>query len=228
MKITAKKTDKPPSSSDLDAWRRIAADDGLHRLRPEDIVAVIQRIGPKGDQRLLDALMIYISDEMLRLLRRRISTRHRNNGNDVIESAHDKLILAVLNPNSADGKGLREAFKARVNFRADDAIVAELRENKRYIAYETTEEGATVEPPDSAAPDYIEQVAYVEHLLSKIPDPRKCLAFRLHMAGCPITSDKGTESVARTLGVSDKTARAWISEVQALLKKEIGDSNDDA
>jgi hypothetical protein len=39
------------------------------------------------------------------------------------------------------------------------------------------------------------------------------------MDGCPITSEKGTESIARTLGVSDKTARAWIAEVHALLKK---------
>jgi DNA-directed RNA polymerase specialized sigma24 family protein len=226
MKTSAKKTEEPPSYSDLDAWRRIAACDGLHRLRPEDVVAAIQRIGPKGDQRLLDTLMGHISDEMLRLLRRRISTRHRNNGNDAIESAHDKLIVAVLKPNSADGKGLREAFRVWVNFRADDAIVVELRESSRYTHYETNDEGETIEPPDGAAPDHVEQVAYVEHLLSKIPDPRKCLAFRLHMDGCPVTSEKGTESIARTLGVSDKTARAWIAEVQTLLKKELGDTND--
>jgi hypothetical protein len=219
MKSSAKKIEEPPSHSDLDAWRQIAAEDGLGRLRPEDIVAAIQRIGPKGDQRLLDTLMGHISDEMLRRLRRRISTGYRNNGNDAIESAHDTLIVAVLKPNSADGKGLREAFAARVNFRADDAIVAELRENSRYTHYETNEDGETVEPPDGAAPDHVEQVAYVEHLLSNIPDPRKCLAFRLHMDGCPITSEKGTESIARTLGVSDKTARAWIAEVHALLKK---------
>jgi DNA-directed RNA polymerase specialized sigma24 family protein len=225
MKSSAKKTEEPSSSSDLEGWRRIAAIDGLRRLRPEDVVAAIQRIGPKGDQRLLDTLMGHISDDILRLLRRRISTRHKNEGRDAIESAHAKLIVAVLKPDSADGKGLREAFKTYVNFRADDAIVAELRENRRTTHFETTEDGETVEPPDRLAPDHVEQVVYVEHLLSKIPDPRKCLAFRLHMDGCPITSDKGTESIARTLGVSDKTTRAWIAEVQALLKKEIGDSN---
>jgi hypothetical protein len=159
MKSTARETEEPPSYSDLDAWREIAAGDGLRRLRPEDIVAAIQRIGPKGDQRLLDTLMGHISDEMLRLLRRRISTSYRNHGNDAIESAHDKLIVAVLKPNSADGKGLREAFRARVNFRADDAIVAEIRENSRYTHYETTEDGETVEPPDRGAPDHVEQVA---------------------------------------------------------------------
>jgi len=133
MKSTARETEEPPSYSDLDAWREIAAGDGLRRLRPED--------------------------EMLRLLRQRISTSYRNHGNDAIESAHDKLIVAVLKPNSADGKGLREAFRARVNFRADDAIVAEIRENSRYTHYETTEDGETVEPPDRGAPDHVEQVA---------------------------------------------------------------------
>lgn len=225
MKTSAKKIEEPPSDTDLEAWRQIAAKDGLRRIPPEKIVAAIQRIGPSGDQRLLNALMGHISDEILRILRRRVSTQYRNKGNDIIERAHEQLIVAILKPHSADGKGMRVAFVARVRFRADDAIRAEMSNHKRYTHYETNEDGETVEPADGQAPDHVEQVAYVEHLLSKIPDPRRCLAFRLHMEGCPITSDKGPESIARTLGVSDKTARAWIDEVQTLLKK-LGVSND--
>jgi hypothetical protein len=184
MKSITKK-EEPPSLSNLDAWRQIAVDDGLGQLPPESIVAVIQQIGPQGDQRLLNQLMGYISDEILRLLRRRISTTHRNRGNDLIEHAHEKLITAVLKPTSADGKALLVAFKARVNFRADDAIVAESRHRERYTHYKTTPDGEMVEPPDGQAPNHLEQIACVEHLLSKISDPRKCLAFRLHMEQCP-------------------------------------------
>ncbi len=218
MKTSIKKTEEPPPNSDLDAWRHLTAAGGLHRLRHEDIVAAIQHIGPKGDQKLLNTLMGHISDQILRILRRSVSTKHKNEGNDIIERAHGQLIVAVLKPMSADGQGLRIAFNARVRFRADDAIVAEIREAERYTSYETDADGGMVEPPADAPSDYAEQVSYVEHLLSKIPDPRKCLAFRLHMDGCPIAPGKGKESIARTLGVSAKTAGEWIAEVQALLK----------
>ncbi|ODR99369.1 hypothetical protein AUC68_05200 [Methyloceanibacter methanicus] len=225
MNTTTKKIEEPPSDTDLDAWRQIAAEDGLRRIPPEEIVAAIQRIGPNGDQQLLNALMGYISDKILRTLRRRVSTQHHNGGRDIIERAHEQLIVAILKPNSPNGKGLRVAFRAWVGFRGDDSIRAEMRERKRYTHYKTNEDGETVEPPDRQAPDHVEQVTYVEHLLSKIPDPRKCLAFRLHMEGCPVTSNKGPESISKTLGVSEKTARAWIEEVQTLLKN-LGVSND--
>ena len=225
MKNSIMELESSPSESDLDVWRSIAAENGLRQRAAEDVVTAIQRIGPKGDQKLLNALMGHISDEILRLLRRRVSTRHKNLGNDIIERAHEQLIVAVLKPNSADGKGLRVAFRARVHFRADDAIKAAILENSRYTDYETNEDGQTIDPPDCAPPDNVEQVAYVEHLLSKIPDFRKCLAFQLHMEGCPITSDRGTESIAKALGVSAKTAGEWIKEVQALLKR-LGVSDD--
>lgn len=220
MKAGNKRAEDPPKEFDPDEWRTIAARDGLGRIRPEDVVAAIQRIGPKGDQKLLNVLMEHISDVITRLLRRRINISHRNEGRDIIDYAHDKLISAVLKPKSADGVGLRSKFVKWVYYRADDAIVAEMRDRTRYTSYEINEAGDTVEPKDyGAAPNYVEQVAYVEHLLSKIPDPRKCLAFRLHMDGCPIGGSKGTESIARTLGVSEKTAGEWIEEVQSLLKK---------
>src|SRR5438309_2323069 len=56
----------------------------------------------------------------------------------------------------------------------------------------------------------------VENILARIADPKKRLAFRLHMDGVPAKSKK-TESIAKALGVSDKTVREWISEVTALL-----------
>jgi hypothetical protein len=220
MKTGNKRAEDPPQGFDPDAWRAIAAEDGLGRIRPEDIVAAIQRIGPKGDQKLLRVLMLHISDEITKRLRKRIGAHHRNDGNDIIGRAHEKLISAVLKPNSADGKGLRKKFGLYVRYRADDAIVEEMRERTRYTSYEINEAGDTVEPrDDSAAPDHVEQVAYVENLLSKITDPRKCLAFRLHMDGCPLGGSKGTASIARALDIDEKTAGEWIEEVQDFLKK---------
>jgi hypothetical protein len=43
MKTTAKKSEEPPSDTDLDAWRRIAAEDGLRHMLLEKIVVAIQR-----------------------------------------------------------------------------------------------------------------------------------------------------------------------------------------
>ena len=53
MKTGAKTSEEPPSPSDLEGWRGAVASGRLRRLRPEDIVAAIQYIGPNGDQRLL-------------------------------------------------------------------------------------------------------------------------------------------------------------------------------
>ena len=49
MKTGAKTPEEPPSPSDLEGWRRVTAANGLRRLRPEDIVAAIQHIGPNGE-----------------------------------------------------------------------------------------------------------------------------------------------------------------------------------
>ena len=44
---------------------------------------------------------------MTGILRNRIGVHHRNEGEDLIDEARDRLIQAMLNPKSADGKGLR-------------------------------------------------------------------------------------------------------------------------
>ena len=219
MKGTAKKKNKAPPLTDLEEWRRAATEKRLRQFRLEDIVAAIQQIGPNGDQRLMNDLMGHVSDAMLEILRSYVSKSHRNEGRDIIESAHGKLILAVLNRDSADGKGLTVAFAARVRFRADDALVVELRELERYQSYEDNYDGGIIDPAHGTPPDSVDQLVHVEHLLSKIHDPRKYLAFRLYMDGCPISPGKGTTSIAEALGVSAKTAGVWVAEIQAFLKR---------
>lgn len=210
----------PSSASFLETIRRAASTGGLGRIRPEAIVAIIQRLDPRSEANLLRELVLYISDLILRLLRRRIGTQHRNEGRDMIEAAHGKLIGAVLTPGSADGAGMTKAFVKRVHFRADDEIVAERKERTRFQPPAVDEEGQEVDPEDiRIPPDYAEQNAYVEELLSKIEDERKRKAFRLHMEGVPAAPGKGTTSISRELGISAKTAGDWIREVQDLLIK---------
>jgi hypothetical protein len=74
MKGNAKKNEEPPALSDLQGWRQAGTKDRLGRFPPEDVVAQIQQIGPNGDQRLLNALMGHVSDEMLRILRRHVGS----------------------------------------------------------------------------------------------------------------------------------------------------------
>ncbi len=234
MKTGAKKTEESPSPSDLQGWKDVAAADGLSRLRPEDIMAALQRIGPNGDQRLLAALVTHISDQILRLIKRLVGKNNRNDGEDIIWRAHHQLIVGALTPNSETGQGLCKNFRKWVEYRVADAIRAERRYANRNQPYQTKtavdEDGAetteTVEPADNKPADYVEQAAHVERLLSKISDPRKREAFRLHMDGCPLAPGKGTTSIAQELGISAKTAGEWIAEVQALLKTEIGVSDE--
>jgi DNA-directed RNA polymerase specialized sigma24 family protein len=64
----------------------------------------------------------------------------------------------------------------------------------------------------------LEEHIDVERVLARIPDDRKRLAFRLYMDGWPFKS-KRTPSIAKALGISDKTAEAWIAEVIELLQQ---------
>lgn len=230
MKTGAKTPEEPPSPSDLEGWRSVVAANDLHRLRPKDIVAAIQHIGPNGDQRLLAALITHVSEQLLRIIKRLVGKNHRNEGEDIIWRAHHQLIEAVLKPNSKDGQALCKSFRKCVEFRVADAIRAERKYAHRNQPFKTqlgvADDGEdmleTIEPADEGT----EQVAEVQQLLNRIPDPRKRAAFRLHMDGCPLAPGIGTTSIAEQLGISAKTAGEWIAETKALLKIEIGAAHD--
>lgn len=191
----------------------------LGSIPVEAVVAAVQTMGPHGEKRIINGLMEHISDELTRLLRRRIGRNHPNEGFDMIERAHDQMINAVLKPNSADGAGLREAFEARVSFRASDAISHGRKNAQRYPHAEDFAILPEPETPDGFSP---EEITHVEGVLSRIIDPKKRLAFRLHMDGVPKESKKGN-SIERALGISAKTAGDWIEEIQKQLKQIVGD-----
>jgi hypothetical protein len=59
----------------------------------------------------------------------------------------------------------------------------------------------------------------VDRILGCVPDYRKRLAFRLFMNDVPYQSKKkDVTSIAGALGVSERTARDWIKEVQEVLE----------
>jgi hypothetical protein len=226
MKTGAKTPEEPPSPFDLEGWRSVAAGGRLRLLRPEDIVAAIQHIGPNGDQRVLADLITYVSGELLRIIKRLVGKNQRNEGEDIIWRAHHQLIVAVLKPGSKDGQALCKTFRTCVEFRVADAIRAERKYALRNQPHKTqpsvTDHGdeviETIEPPDEGS----EQVVDVQRLLNRITDPRKREAFRLHMDGCPLGPGIGTTSIAEQLGISAKTAGEWVAEIKAFLMIEIG------
>ncbi len=222
----------PPKPADLSGWRAAISDGRLAQCRLEDIVAAIQTfgLGPVTDKAVINALAKHLSDSMMRLLRARVGRNHRNGGLDIIESVHAKLWDAILKPDSADGKGLRIAFYARLNFRLKDAIAAE--ERGHWVNEDETpdtrpdprgaESLGTFEPAGSNQVQMLDEKLDVDSALEVITDSRKRLAFRLFMDGLPFKSTR-SRSIADTLGISEKTARTWIAEAQELLKQTMGD-----
>ena len=67
-----------------------------------------------------------------------------------------------------------------------------------------------------------EQIDVDRFLEENIKDDQKRLAFRLFMDGLPFKSKK-YDSIAKALGIDEKTARLWIEEIQKQLKNKIGD-----
>jgi hypothetical protein len=84
----------------------------------------------------------------------------------------------------------------------------------------TVEEATAVtRPRDPALLDGVratDEHIDVERALANIKDFRKRLAFRLYMDDVPFKS-KRSDSIAKAVGVSSKTAEAWIKEVRELL-----------
>jgi uncharacterized protein YdaT len=280
---------KAPKPTDLEGWRQAISQGLLATFRLEDIVAAIQDLGPLADSNIRNPLARHLSNAMTRLLRRLVGLNHPNQGEDIIYRVHGQLFEALLKSNSADGKGLRKAFTARVSFRVKDAIAAEYQHSRipteakiKNAAkghdneeIEEVEEvvaereptatasdstvGGTVTPlnpsrdlsllsgssghdsaddadesdwSDGATPRNsnrdlslldgvrdLDQRIDIERLMQAVPDPRKRLAFYLYMDDVPYGSTRGY-SIARALGVSAKTAKEWVEEVQDILQSD--------
>lgn len=94
------------------------AANGIFRL--ESVVAAFQDLNGH-DVEVLNALAKHLSDSLLRILRKYVGSHHPNKGKDIILRAHGVIFEALLRPESADGRNLREAFVPRVLFRLKGA-----------------------------------------------------------------------------------------------------------
>jgi hypothetical protein len=75
-----------------------------------------------------------------------------------------------------------------------------------------------VDPAHLAEMPQLEEQMDVERVLANITDDRKRQAFRLYMDGYPFGSTR-TPSIAWAVGISTKTAEAWIAELIELLQQ---------
>jgi RNA polymerase sigma factor (sigma-70 family) len=215
----------PPRSTDLEGWRRVISEGRLSTVAMEAVVAAIQDLGPNADKQVINPLVLHTSETILRILRGHVGTNHRNRGEDIVEEAHGHLVEAIFRRDSADGKGLREAFVPRIRFRAADAIRADKEMRRRECSVEHIDQVSDAKHAnDTSVQQELDEKLYVDQVLSHVTDERKRLAFRLHMDGIPLDS-KRTDSIAKALGVSSKTAGQWIEEVQAQLKPIVGEQS---
>src|SRR5690242_10520992 len=140
-----------PSPTARGEWRTAIDQGRLSEFRTEDVVAAVQAMLRDNDQSLLNALIGYVSETLMRMLSKRVSKNHRNQGKDIIEQAHDTIIRAVLRPDSADGKALKKTFAKCVSFRLADAIRHDQVDSEREHAYDLDKAGDPIEPVDKSS-----------------------------------------------------------------------------
>jgi hypothetical protein len=110
-----------------------------------------------------------------------------------------------------------------------DALAREAKSRTQSLLEDPNGNVSTIDASNMDAPDgQIDpfstgyQEVEVNDVLELIPDHRKRLAFRLFMDGIPCKSRRG-ESIERAVGLSERTVREWIREVQEILKQHMGD-----
>lgn len=228
----AKKTEasRAPRSTDLEGWRLAIIEARLPDFRLESLVAAMQDLGPGADAEVLRELAKHLSDALMGIIYKYVSPGRGNLGIEFIEDTHSEIFTAILQPESADGKAMRDAFAPRVRFRIKDAIRDEARHARIRTdlkmaappsAKDAESDDAPPQPQLELLPvdpsDWLEEWFTIKHLLEQtVADDRKRLAFHLHMEGVPYNSTK-EPSMSSALGISDKTARQWVKEVRELL-----------
>lgn len=212
-----RETNSPPASNDSEGWWHSVHEGHYAHYHLEEIVAAIQDLGPSADRAVLNTLSQHLSQSLERILRRLVGYNHPNRGRDIIEAAHGRVIEAVLQPTSADGKALRVAFIARVALRVRSAIASEMRASgyNNLARYKVGASPNLSKQYDSTKK--LDEALDVESFLQYVPDSRKRRAFRLVMANVPIHSNKSA-SIVKSIGISETTARTWIKEVREILR----------
>ena len=208
-----------PEAADDAGWAAASAAGELRDCPPGLLVGALRALVAEGDARLVETLTIHLSDRVTRRLRKLIGADHVNRGEDIIAEAHAEIMEAVFDPDSTDGPELVEHFWARIRNRGIDAARVEGRYTRRHLPLKTDEDCELIVPRGHRV-DGGAGSADVSHLISRIADPKKRLAFRLYLEGMRVR--KGDPCVASVCGCDPKTAAKWIAEARAILAAEIG------
>jgi hypothetical protein len=104
--------EEPPKSTDLDGWRKAIAANRLSVFRLEALAAAFQDLGGL-DADVRNALAKHLSDAITHMLRKLVGFNHPNEGWDIILRTHESIFAGLLNPQSADGRGLRARSSGR-------------------------------------------------------------------------------------------------------------------
>lgn len=217
-------TEGAPPPDDLQGWAKIVATTGaLGRLRREDVIKAARSAAVQSDTRLFNGIMAFLSEVFLHDAGRQISRGWKNGGMECAERVHHHLMTSVLDPNSADGKQMEKKYWPVLRTRTIDAVREE-RSKQAAISDSIPLEDAEEVLTGTDALELAEHRAEVERIIRTEPDERKRLAIRLHLMGVPYKAGKGTTSIDRILGVSDKTAALWVAEMLVLIKSKVGES----
>ncbi len=207
-----------PEAADEAGWAAAVSAEQLGECPPGILVGALRALFLRDDRRLVQTMTLHVSDRVTRRLRKLISTQHANGGEDIIAEAHGVLMGAIFEPASTDGPEMVDNFWPRVRNRGIDAARVEGRHARRHLPLRTDEDGELVLPRGHRIDGGAGSVE-VSHLLSRIEDPRKRLAFRLFMDGMRVR--KGDVCIASVLGCDSKTAAKWIAQAREILAAEI-------
>ncbi len=206
---------------DRPLWQDLVKTGRLGERRPKEIVAACRRLDPDKDERLLGQLVGHISVVATRYLAKRISANRPNGGKDALENVRTGMLMAILDPNAADGVGYETAFYPKLTQRLIDELRREDKQRERYEPFATDEEGEEIEPADRTHLNP-EEAAIMFEAIQSLPDEKR-KAFLLRRAGFEYFSeDPQVPTIASMMKRSDKTVRKWVAEAEKLIRQKLG------
>ena len=99
-----------PEPADRAGWRRSVRTGRLDHCPPGHAVEALRALYPDGDNVVVRALTVHLSDQVTRRLRYLVDTHRPDAGEDVVARAHEVLMKAVFDLDDPGAAALVEAF----------------------------------------------------------------------------------------------------------------------
>ena len=143
--------------------------------------------------------------------------------------AKEKMERRVPDPNAPPGPKKPKKNKKKVEKGAE---LVEISQHPDFQDEDVSDEAEIVGRAGSqpnptllhSVRDLDQQIDVDRFLEENVPDPKKRLAFRFFMDDVPFKSKRGG-SIAGALNIDESTARLWVHEIQAMLKKKLGEQS---